>query len=573
MLLLNLDLLATAPGGVARLRELILTLAVQGKLLPQDPADEPASALLKKIRAEKDRLIADGKIKRDKPLAGISEEEQPFEVPAGWEWVRCADYFVELCTGPFGSVIHQEDYVFDGVPLINPSHMVGGRIVHDPRVTLKLEDAERLSAYALSAGDLVLARRGEVGRYALVTEREHGWLCGTGSFFVRLHKACNREYLGLLFTDARFRQHLQGQSVGTTMTNLNQRILLDALIALPPLAEQSRIVTRVEELMRLCDALEAKGRLEAAQHAQLVTTLLAALTDSATPEALAGHWQRLATHFDTLLDRPEAVDAMEQTLLQLAVRGLLVPQDPADEPASVLLKKIRTEKDRLIAAGQIKRDKPLEPIAEDDKPFEVPAGWEWTRMGELVNASEAGWSPTCIGSPRRDGFWGVLKVSAVSWGAFDANANKELPAILSPRPEYEVKDGDFLLSRANTEELVARSVVVGKAESRLMLSDKIIRLDVSSQMNRQYLNICNNAGHARAHYASNASGTSSSMKNVSREVVLSTPVPLPPLAEQSRIVARVEALRRLCADLRQRLAASQTAQAQLAGALVESVSN
>jgi type I restriction enzyme S subunit len=214
MLLLNLDLLATAPGGVARLRELILTLAVQGKLLPQDPADEPASALLKKIRAEKDRLIADGKIKRDKPLAGISEEEQPFEVPAGWEWVRCADYFVELCTGPFGSVIHQEDYVFDGVPLINPSHMVGGRIVHDPRVTLKLEDAERLSAYALSAGDLVLARRGEVGRYALVTEREHGWLCGTGSFFVRLHKACNREYLGLLFTDARFRQHLQGQSVG-----------------------------------------------------------------------------------------------------------------------------------------------------------------------------------------------------------------------------------------------------------------------------------------------------------------------------------------------------------------------
>ena len=156
----------------------------------------------------------------------------------------------------------------------------------------------------------------------------------------------------------------------------------------------------------------------------------------------------------------------------------------------------------------------------------------------------------------------------MSWGAFDANANKELPADLSPRPEYEVKDGDFLLSRANTEELVARSVVVGKAEPRLMLSDKIIRLDVSSQMSRMFLNLCNNASHSRAHYIANASGTSSSMKNVSREVVLRTPVPLPPLTEQSRIVARVESLHHLCADLRQRLSASQSAQAQLAETLM-----
>ena len=568
MLLSNMELLATAPGGVAKLRELILTLAVQGKLVPQDPADEPAGVLLQKIRAEKDRLIAEGKIKRDKPLAEIAEEEKPFELPVGWEWVRCDDYFLELCTGPFGSMIHQEDYVRDGVPLINPSHMVGGRIIHDPRVTIKAADAERLSAYALSVGDMVLARRGEVGRFAYVTQQEHGWLCGTGSFFVRLYSQCNREYLGLIFSDVRFRQHLQGESVGTTMTNLNQRILLNALLALPPLAEQSRIVTRVEALMRLCDALEAKGQLEATQHAQLVSTLLGTLTASTTPEELAANWQRVAQHFDLLLDRPEAIDALEQTLLQLAVRGLLVPQDPTDEPASALLQKIRAEKDRLIATGQIKKGKPLPPITDEEKPFELPVGWEWVRMGAVVNESEAGWSPTCIGSPRRQGLWGVLKVSAVSWGEFDANANKELPSDLVPRPEYEVRDGDFLLSRANTAELVARSVVVEQAEPKLMLSDKIIRLAVSSQMNRSFLNMANNASYAREHYAVNASGTSSSMKNVSREVVLALPVPLPPLAEQSRIVTRVTALRRLCADLRQRLAERQSVQARLAEALL-----
>ena len=358
---------------------------------------------------------------------------------------------------------------------------------------------------------------------------------------------------------------------GVGLQHVTKGVLENLVLVLPPLAAQSRIVARVEALMRLCDALEAKGQLEATQHAQLVSTLLGTLTASTTPEELAAHWQRVAQHFDLLVDRPEAIDALEQTLLQLAVRGLLVPQDPTDEPASALLQKIRAEKDRLIATGQIKRDKPLPPITDEEKPFELPVGWEWVRMGAVVNASEAGWSPTCIGSPRRPGLWGVLKVSAVSWGEFDATANKELPSDLVPRPEYEVRDGDFLLSRANTAELVARSVVVEQAEPKLMLSDKIIRLAVSSQMNRSFLNMANNASYAREHYAVNASGTSSSMKNVSREVVVALPVPLPPLAEQSRIVTRVTALRRLCADLRQRLAERQAVQARLAEALVQEV--
>ncbi|MEZ5636292.1 MAG: hypothetical protein R3E92_04070 [Burkholderiaceae bacterium] len=143
------------------------------------------------------------------------------------------------------------------------------------------------------------------------------------------------------------------------------------------MAEQSRIVTRVEELMRLCDALEAKGQLEAAQHAQLVQTLLGALTASATPEELADNWQRVATHFDLLLDRPEAIDALEQTILQLAVRAPARPQDPKDGPASVLLQKIRAEKDRLIAEGKIKREKPVPTVEDNEKPFPLSLNWEW----------------------------------------------------------------------------------------------------------------------------------------------------------------------------------------------------
>ena len=565
MLLSNLNLLATAPGGAAKLRELILTLAVQGKLVPQDPADEPASVLLQKIRAEKDRLIAEGKIKRDKPLAEIAEEEKPFELPVGWEWVRCDDYFLELCTGPFGSMIHQEDYVRDGVPLINPSHMVGGRIIHDPRVTIKAADAERLSAYALSVGDMVLARRGEVGRFAYVTQQEHGWLCGTGSFFVRLYSQCNREYLGLIFSDVRFRQHLQGESVGTTMTNLNQRILLNALLALPPLAEQSRIVTRVEALMRLCDALEAKGQLEAAQHAQLVSTLLGTLTGSTTPEELAANWQRVAQHFDLLLDRPQAIDALEQTLLQLAVRGLLVPQDPTDEPASALLQKIRAEKDRLIASGQIKRDKPLPPITDEEKPFELPVGWEWVRLESLASQITDGAHHTPTYLPEGVPF---LSVKDLSSGFIDFSDTRFISdqehRELAKRCRPEM--GDVLLTKIGTTGIAV--VIDTHRAFSIFVSVALIKLPTVS-VDRDFLALVINSPFVRQQSEDGTEGVGN--KNLVLRKIKAFQIPIPPLTEQSRIVTRVTALRRLCADLRQRLADRQSVQARLAEALVQEV--
>ena len=565
MLLSNLDVLATAPGGVARLRELILTLAVQGKLVPQDAADESASVLLEKIGAEKERLVAEGKVKRGKPLVEARGEEKPYELPSGWEWSSLAT------VGVINPRNHAKDNALasfvqmSSIPIgILEPHLSEGRLWGDIK-----------SGFThFAEGDVGIAKITpcfENGKSTVFQNLSSGIGAGTTELHI-VRPLCGLvpQYVLLFLKTPSFLNDGESGMTGSAgQKRLSRTFFETTPFPLPPLAEQARIVTRVEELMQLCDALEAKGRLEAAQHARLVSTLLVTLTDSPNPQALAENWQRVSTHFHLLLDRPEAVDVLEQTLLQLAVRGLLVPQDPQDEPASALLARIRAEKDRLIAEGKIKRDKPLAEMAEEEKLFQVPTGWAWARFGVAVNSSDAGWSPTCVGTPRRSGHWGVLKVSAVSWGAFDASANKELPADLPPRPQYEVQDGDFLLSRANTEALVARSVVVDKVEPKLMLSDKIIRLELTSLVNREFLNLSNNATHARAHYIANASGTSSSMKNVSREVVMRTPLPLPPLPEQARIVARVASLRRLCADLRQRLAASQSTQAQLAQALIE----
>ena len=559
MLLSNLDLLATAPGGAAKLRELILTLAVQGKLVPQDPADEPASVLLQKIRAEKDRLIAEGKIKRDKPLAEIAEEEKPFELPAGWEWVRLGD-ITNYGTTTKVERLQPDTWVLDMEDIEKSSGRLLQRLRFAQRPALSDKNC-------FLAGDVLYGKLRPYLNKVLVADEDG--VCTTEVIPFRCYGNYVPQYFRLVLSSPFFLEYVNARSYGMKMPRLGTEDARKSVIPLPPLAEQSRIVTRVEALMRLCDALEAKGQLEAAQHAQLVSTLLGTLTASTTPEELAENWQRVAQHFDLLLDRPEAIDALEQTLLQLAVRGLLVPQDPTDEPASALLQKIRTEKDRLIATGQLKRDKPLPPVSDEEKPFALPDGWEWARFGELILSSDAGWSPSCESTPREGNEWGVLKVSAVSWGEFRPEENKALPAGLFPKPEFEVKPEDFLLSRANTEELVARSVIAWEPPGRLMMSDKLIRLRLSSHIDKALYCEINNSRLSRDYYIVNASGTSSSMKNVSREVILKLMVPVPPAPEQSRIVARVAELRALCVQLHNRLATTAQTRSRLAEALLE----
>lgn len=567
-LLQQFDLIASAPKGVARLRELILTLAVQGKLVPQDPNDEPASVLLERIRVEKARLLKEKKIKKDRPPLEIAEKEKPFPIPNGWTETSFA------CIGNFSGgktpSTHRPEYWGGTIPWVSSKDMKSLWISDTEDHVTQQALADGL-ALIPSGAVLIVVRSGILRRTVPVAITSVPCTVNQDIKAMQLALPCMAQYVQLMVRG--FERFILENltKVGTTVESIRFEDFERYPFPLPPLAEQSRIVARVEELMALCDALEAKGKLEAEQHARLVGSLFDSLANSESAHALAENWQRIATHFDLLLDRPAAVDALEQTMLQLAVRGLLVPQDPADEPASALLQKIRQEKDHLITAGKIKRDKPLAPITDEEKPFELPEGWEWARFGEVILSSDAGWSPSCESTPRDGDQWGVLKVSAVTWGEFKPEENKALPMHLQPRPEYEVQAGDFLLSRANTEELVARSVIAWHPPAKLMLSDKLIRLKLSSHVDKALYYFINNSASSRTHYIANASGTSSSMKNVSREVILTLPVPVPPAAEQSRIVARVNELRALCSTLRQCLAAVQQTQSRLADVLVESV--
>jgi len=233
------------------MKKSILLEVVQGKLVPQDPNDEPASELLKKIAEEKKRLIKEGKIKKQKPLPEITEDEIPFDIPESWEWVRFSDIMNSISTGPFGSMLHKTDYEREGIPIVNPIHMQGGRIIPSGNSLISKKTAERLSTYKLQTGDIVLARRGDIGRSAVVHEAENGWICGTGSFFATPAKGINPDFISLMFTTPYVRQALLGESVGTTMNNLNQKILISFLFPLPPEKEQERIRRAFNNLNRV----------------------------------------------------------------------------------------------------------------------------------------------------------------------------------------------------------------------------------------------------------------------------------------------------------------------------------
>lgn len=238
------------------MKKSILEYAIQGKLVEQRAEEGTGEELYRQIQTEKKRLIKEGKIKKEKPLPEIAEDEIPFDIPESWRWVRFSEIMSTMSTGPFGSMLHKTDYIEKGIPLVNPANMVNGKIVPSDKMMISEATRRRLSSYILHAGMIVLGRRGEMGRCAVVTEKEDGWLCGTGSFFMEPSMSLYVYYVVSLFSSPYVKFYLGGESVGTTMSNLNHTILSKMPIPLPPLAEQRRIVAKLDEILPLCERLK-----------------------------------------------------------------------------------------------------------------------------------------------------------------------------------------------------------------------------------------------------------------------------------------------------------------------------
>ena len=296
---------------------------------------------------------------------------------------------------------------------------------------------------------------------------------------------------------------------GQAFYNLSREKLMQLFVPLPPLAEQKRIVAKIEELLPYIDRYEQA-------------------------------WNKLE-QFNSRF--PED---MKKSLLQYAIQGKLVEQRPEEGTAEELFAQIQQEKQRLIAEKKIKKEKPLLEITDDEKPFDIPQNWKWIRLGSILHYIDTGKSFKCDEIPPTGNKCGIIKVSAVTWGKFNENESKTCYSNESWVDAYEIHKNDFLICRANTAALVGGCVIVDKISKRLMLSDKVLRLHFTKMIYPFYVLWALRTPFVRNQFGSMATGTSESMKNISQDILKNTVIPLPPIPEQKRIVEKLEQLLPLC---------------------------
>jgi len=377
MLFDNYDLLMDSPNSTVKMRKLILQLAVQGKLVDQDPTDEPASELLKRIKAEKEKLIAEGKIKKQKPLPPINKDEIPYELPNGWEWVRMKKIAYNM-----GQKKPDKRFTYIDVTAINKEK---GTISNQVKILEPSEAPSRARKIVQKETVIYSTVRPYLLNVAIVDkEFEPEPIVSTAFAILNPYKNIYNKYLYYFLRSKIMIDYVESKMIGMAYPAINDTKFLKAPFPLPPLAEQKRIVAKVDQLMQLCDQLDACQEKASTKYISLNDAVLEKLLSAKSIDEFAGHWQFLCDNFDLIYNDPAHVNKLRQAILQLAVQGKLVPQDPNDEPASELLKCIEAEKEKLISEGKNKKQKPLPPIAEDEIPYELPNGWEWVRLGDVL---------------------------------------------------------------------------------------------------------------------------------------------------------------------------------------------
>lgn len=527
--------------GIKKLRELILELAVRGLLVSQDPNDEPASGLLERIVAERSLLAKEGKIKKDKPLVLIGDEEKPFALPKGWIWVRNANLY-----GLRKGKVPKDISDVGEIPYLDIEALDRGNV---RRYT------NDVSVPRAKVGDLLVVCDGS--RSGLVLDGKDGAIGSTLS--VAVTPKFIRPFVKLLFMHGF--ERLNSTMKGAAIPHLDTVKLLSEITGLPPFSEQHRIVTKVDEVMALCDQLEKQTDASIGAHQTLVATLLTTLTRAADHAQFASCWQRIAEHFDTLFITEESIDQLKQTILQLAVMGKLVPQDPNDEPASELLKKIAAEKAKLVKEGKIRNPKPLPQITEEERFFALPSGWVYCRLQEIVSILGDG----LHGTPSYDdnGDYHFINGNNLSDGKIIIKPDTKRVGLAEyEKHRKELNGSTVLVSINGTIGNVAffnnEQVILGKSACYFNLLSGVEKSFIKRFIEAPIF----------LHYAA-SQATGSTISNLGLKAMNALSIPLPPTSEQMRIIAKVDELFSLCDELKARLSDAQFTQLHLADALAE----
>ena len=555
-LLTHFDRIADAPDAVPCLRRFILDLAVRGKLVPQDPDDEPASELLKRVAAEKARLVKAGELRKPKRLPGI--EELPYSLPDSWCWVP-----IREVTSDHGQCVPQAAFTYVDVTAIEQDK----GFIANPRV-LKANEAPSRARKVVRKGDVVYSCvRPYLLNVAVIEEAYDPLPIASTAFAVLNGHGLVLPWFQWIvlrspFMVARVEEEMRGQAYPA----INDREFSRLPFPLPPLAEQHRIVAKVDELMTLCNRLEAARTERESTSNRLAAACLARLNAPVPdPAAFRIDAAFALDNLTPLTSRPDQIKSLRQTILNLAVRGKLVPQDPNDEPASELLKKIAVERNGLVTQGIVRREKPLAAIHAEELPFEIPSRWEWSRIGDTVLFTQYGTSAKAY--PSQQGV-PVLTMGNVQDGLVIWGNEKKIPETEGELPALYLKRFDLLYNRTNSAELVGKTgIYLGEDDCRTFAS-YLIRIRISREhFSSHFLNMAMNTTEFRESQIVPLIKKQTGQANVNGTALKHMLVPVPPLGEQHRIVEKVDELMALC----DRLEASLTTGDETRGRLLESV--
>jgi type I restriction enzyme S subunit len=520
-------LLADTPNGVQKLRDLILQLAVQGKLVPQDPNDEPAAVLLEKIKSTNQNI--------KKPFSKINEDENLCELPKSWKWVRLG----EIITLEYGKNLPKSKRNQSGkYPVYGSNGIVG---YHDKFLTKEFA--------------IIVGRKGSAG--ALNISSEPSWTTDV-SYFIIPPDGMILNFIFVLLKSLKLDKLGKGIKPG-----LNRNEAYELIVSLPPHEEQKRIVAKVDQLMALCNELEARQQNKQEARLRLNSAALDKLLTAHEPAEFANHWQRVCDNFDLLYDNPKTVGELRKSILQLAVQGKLVRQDEDDEPAAVLLGEIKAEKERLVKEGKIKKSKALPPIEEGMSQYNLPEGWVWVRLDDI---SEIGTGSTPLKSNLE-----YYNNGLIPWVTSSATSSEKIDSSNIFVTEKALVECRLRLYPIGTL-IIA---LYGQGKTRGQVSELNIETTINQACAaiiffehfediKQYVKLVlyKKYDELRALAAGGA------QPNLNVGKIKGTILPLPPLEEQHRIVTRLNQLMALCDELEAKLNQSHTDGAKLMEAVV-----
>ncbi len=562
----HFDTAFAAPEGIRKLRDFILTLAMQGKLVPQDSAEPPASELLNAIESEKQKLIKERKIKKPKTVPEIGSEDMPYDLPDGWKWSRIGEIGNVFNGNSINAQEKEMKYAgAKGLPYIATKDVGYGFDAFNYENGIFIPPTEKKFKIAHRGAVLICAEGGSAGKKCGITDRD---ICfGNKLFANELFGGIPSKFILYFYLSPIFQSFFSSAMTGI-IGGVSIAKFVQLPVPLPPLMEQHRIVTKIDELMTRCDELENLRKQQVQKRVTVHAAAINRLLDTQKQESFTDAKRFITRHFSELYMVQENVGELRKAILQLAIIGKLVTQDPNDPPASELLKEIEEKKKQFGKYKKIRARASKHNIDKNEHPYRLPDGWIWITLNEITNPDRGiTYGIVKMGDEPVTGGVFALRCSDVKYRRLDLSSVRRVTDDISKKYSRTILQGGELL--LNIRGTLGGCAIAPEKIAGYNIAREIAMIPLLEPINKKYILNVISSPYFTQSTMSNLRGIA--YKGLNLNLLSNFFIPLPPLPEQNRIVAKVDELMTLCDALEHHINVTTAKQIELLDAVMAQV--